>query len=355
MQQQPIEQNSLPGAQQQPLQQTNNNVLQSSVADGEAFNIEQLSNNLNKNNQQQPSRNAIASGASAAGKLQQHKQQDTSYKSREPSSMKVSDMKKAITDNSSSKQAVTNSPMKKRSASQIDVRLQFSLKFDSEINVFTSCQQNDPADGPTNIENVTPPLKTEKTAYSRLRVLTAPPTSIHEMGKNPGDGYMGGLFHSISSLPVHSADIGSPRDVDASPLSYEIKTDQKKSLQNSSIRRSNLRLSSQNYPSQRISGGSATTRADNSVTQFAFIDDENVSALQQVTRGGGGALTLASQWKSQFDDSEGTTDNEWKQEPQSPDNKDKMQQSHSKLPAAHQHYQLHHQTKYKVHENKRKK
>jgi hypothetical protein len=143
--------------------------------------------------------------------------------------------------------------------------------------------------------------------------------------------------------------------VDASPLSYEIKTDQKKSLQNSSIRRSNLRLASQNYPSQRISGGSANTRADNSVTQFAFIDDENVSALQQVTRGGGGALTLASQWKSQFDDSEGTTDNEWKQEPQSPDNKDKIQQSHSKLPAAHQHYQLHHQTKYKVQGNKRKK
>ena len=41
------------------------------------------------------------------------------------------------------------------------------------------------------------------------------------------------------------------------------------------------------------------------------MDDENVSALQQITRGGGG-LTLASQWKSQFDDSE-ETDNEWKQ------------------------------------------
>lgn len=54
---------------------------------------------------------------------------------------------------------------------------------------------------------------------------------------------------------------------------------------------------------------------DHSMTQFALIDDENVSALQQVTKGGG-ALTLASQWKSQFDDSEDTTDNEWKQEPQ---------------------------------------
>ncbi|XP_054280941.1 tau-tubulin kinase homolog Asator isoform X3 [Macrosteles quadrilineatus] len=52
---------------------------------------------------------------------------------------------------------------------------------------------------------------------------------------------------------------------------------------------------------------------DTSVTQFAVIDDENLSAMQQVTRGGGG-LTLASQWKSQFDDSEETTDNEWKGE-----------------------------------------
>ncbi|XP_065343410.1 tau-tubulin kinase homolog Asator isoform X3 [Cloeon dipterum] len=50
--------------------------------------------------------------------------------------------------------------------------------------------------------------------------------------------------------------------------------------------------------------------ADTSITQYALIDDDNLS--QQVTRGGGG-LTLASQWKSQFDDSE-ETDNEWKQE-----------------------------------------
>lgn len=38
----------------------------------------------------------------------------------------------------------------------------------------------------------------------------------------------------------------------------------------------------------------------------------------QMTRGGG-ALTLASQWKSQFDDSEETTDNEWK--PESPEHR----------------------------------
>jgi hypothetical protein len=59
---------------------------------------------------------------------------------------------------------------------------------------------------------------------------------------------------------------------------------------------------------------------DHSITQYALMDDENVSALQQITRGGGG-LTLASQWKSQFDDSE-ETDNEWKGEQlQSPEHK----------------------------------
>jgi len=72
------------------------------------------------------------------------------------------------------------------------------------------------------------------------------------------------------------------------------------------------------YSHQHGSGKSGC--GDHSVTQFALIDDENVSALQQITRGGGG-LTMASQWKSQFDDSE-ETDNEWKGEQlQSPEHK----------------------------------
>lgn len=44
-------------------------------------------------------------------------------------------------------------------------------------------------------------------------------------------------------------------------------------------RRSNLRTSSGCGSSQRLSGGNR----DHSVTQFAVIDDENVSALQQVS------------------------------------------------------------------------
>ncbi|CAH1960187.1 unnamed protein product [Acanthoscelides obtectus] len=52
---------------------------------------------------------------------------------------------------------------------------------------------------------------------------------------------------------------------------------------------------------------------DQTVTQFAQIDDDIFS--QQVTRGAG-MVTLASQWKSQFDDSDDTTDNDLR--PESP-------------------------------------
>ncbi|XP_015369788.1 PREDICTED: uncharacterized protein LOC107165871 isoform X2 [Diuraphis noxia] len=65
-------------------------------------------------------------------------------------------------------------------------------------------------------------------------------------------------------------------------------------------------------PNRQILKSSATTARDVTYTQFAVIDDDNLSAMQQMTRGGGG-LTLMSQWKSQFDDSE-ETDNEWKPE-----------------------------------------
>ncbi|KAJ8929402.1 hypothetical protein NQ314_017910 [Rhamnusium bicolor] len=74
----------------------------------------------------------------------------------------------------------------------------------------------------------------------------------------------------------------------------------------------------QERPRRRQPSAARSSRSglrDQSLTQFAVIDDENVS--QQVTRGG--ALTLASQWKSQFDDSEETTDNEWK--PESPEHR----------------------------------
>ena len=50
------------------------------------------------------------------------------------------------------------------------------------------------------------------------------------------------------------------------------------------------------------------TLGDNSITQMAMMDDDNISAA--ITHGGGGGITLHSRWKSQFDDSEGCSDNE---------------------------------------------
>lgn len=60
---------------------------------------------------------------------------------------------------------------------------------------------------------------------------------------------------------------------------------------------------------------------DVSVTQFAVAEDDAVSALQQITKGGGGAITLVSQWKSQFDDSEETDHEMENAQLQSPEHK----------------------------------
>ncbi|XP_037825862.1 tau-tubulin kinase homolog Asator isoform X10 [Lucilia sericata] len=108
----------------------------------------------------------------------------------------------------------------------------------------------------------------------------------------------------------------APATVPAPPLA-------RRSYTSTNLRPSSVAGSTQRLNSSVCGAGTATIATargsagggDHSITQFALIDDENVSALQQVTKGGG-ALTLASQWKSQFDDSEDTTDNEWKQEAQ---------------------------------------
>ncbi|KAJ0183019.1 hypothetical protein K1T71_000995 [Dendrolimus kikuchii] len=110
---------------------------------------------------------------------------------------------------------------------------------------------------------------------ARLRVVTAPPTCVQDLA-------------TASPSSITPGDAISPRiiaDVDSVHSDTHFK---------------------------RGARRTARARADQSFTQFAVMDDENVSALQQVTKGG--ALTLVSLWKSQFDDSEETTDNEWKQE-----------------------------------------
>ncbi|CAB3233466.1 unnamed protein product [Arctia plantaginis] len=126
-----------------------------------------------------------------------------------------------------------------------------------------------------------PPAPGGGPTLARLRVVTAPPTCVQELA---------------SASPATPGDAVSPRivaDVDSVHSDTHFKRGGRR-------------------------GGRA--RADQSYTQFAVMDDENVSALQQVTKGG--ALTLVSLWKSQFDDSEETTDNEWKQEQlQSPEHR----------------------------------
>lgn len=119
--------------------------------------------------------------------------------------------------------------------------------------------------------------------FARLRVVTAPPTCVQDLA-------------TASPSSATPGDAVSPRiiaDVDSVHSDTHFK---------------------------RGARRAARARADQSFTQFAVMDDENVSALQQVTKGG--ALTLVSLWKSQFDDSEETTDNEWKQEQlQSPEHR----------------------------------
>lgn len=164
-----------------------------------------------------------------------------------------------------------------------------------------------------------------------MRVLTAPPTSVtnvHELGQDA---------------------TGSPRDNENLPFQYDVKIvgghgSGGSGNEGRNKQRRHRPNSGSSVNLQRLNSSSATR--DHSITQFALIDDENVSALQNMTKGGGG-LTLASQWKSQFDDSEETTDNEWKQEPQSPEHQriQYVQQAHKEQ---HPHYHTlpskHHQS-----------
>ncbi|XP_031622645.1 tau-tubulin kinase homolog Asator isoform X2 [Contarinia nasturtii] len=253
-------QNSLNNSQQHQMQQRENRPCQQQVqkiaSESMIPTYRSGTDSMHKSNQSGPN----------SKQQQQQQNNSSSFSANVP---KV-DGKNAV--NNESNQNQCNSPVKRRSISQID----------------------------------------EKTTYGRLRVLTAPPT----------------ITTAIAAAATTGSETTSPRDVEALPFLFS--ADGHCSRRNigsagsgtggssSANRRSNLRTSSGCGSSQRLSGGNR----DHSVTQFAVIDDENVSALQQVTRGGG-ALTLASQWKSQFDDSEETTDNEWKQEPQSPDHRDK--------------------------------
>lgn len=124
-------------------------------------------------------------------------------------------------------------------------------------------------------------------------------------GKNQSDGQK--LVHKKSSSSNQGHRMSSAYSVD-SPVTEGSRVALKVDIRGK--RQSSL------TPSKSLT---RCNRGDMSITQFAVMDDDNVSAMQQMTRGGGG-LTLASQWKSQFDDSEETdksdnkSDNEWRAE-----------------------------------------
>ncbi|XP_049839238.1 tau-tubulin kinase homolog Asator-like isoform X3 [Schistocerca gregaria] len=172
-----------------------------------------------------------------------------------------------------------------------------------------------------------------RTSGGRVRVVTAPATCVQDLPPPPPP-----LVQTAPELPSPRISAHPTTEPDGSYYAY----DSAKGILGSSpsTDREPLRERVKEHRSRRFHSGGPTSRPpscrinnrDASITQFAVIDDDNVSALQQVTRGGGG-LTLASQWKSQFDDSE-ETDNEWRGENlQSPEHRHQAQLASQHHPA----------------------
>lgn len=174
-------------------------------------------------------------------------------------------------------------------------------------------------------------LDEQKSTFGRLRVLTAPPMSVHELTVGEGHSQTNENEQNFATACTNTGIPGntlSSKHINQHGQALTMVS--MPPVNRRSVTSTNLRPSSsgggsssiQKFnsgstcfgPSVTMSNAARSSGGDHSVTQFALIDDENVSALQQVTKGG--ALTLASQWKSQFEDSEDTTDNEWNREPQ---------------------------------------
>lgn len=172
--------------------------------------------------------------------------------------------------------------------------------------------------------------KVSKHGGSRLRILTAPPVNIKDFASSidslqqqhsqaneitnfseaksklkteadevsctPGDGQLTGGIGATNGQQS-TTDGGQP---------------------NSLNQRQSLHLGGKSLRSFATQSAKYRSLADDkscrdfSITQHAIIDDENAS--QHQTPKYQGALTLASQWKSQFDDSDDSTDGLWKGE-----------------------------------------
>ncbi|KAH8252421.1 hypothetical protein KR038_010258, partial [Drosophila bunnanda] len=209
----------------------------------------------------------------------------------------------------------------------------------------------------TEVQKRTTDEPIKSATFGRLRVLTAPPMSVHELTVNQQGSIDLPSAKQEQNAPLTSANFAGSGNSSSSKFAINLHGQMFNIANMPPVNRrsatsTNLRPSSSGgagtttTPSsmQRVNSGSTTTGGgntgrssltgdrDHSVTQFALIDDENVSALQQVTKGG--AVTLASQWKSQFDDSEDTTDNEWNREPQFQPNFEQLNKADISLPIA---------------------
>lgn len=100
----------------------------------------------------------------------------------------------------------------------------------------------------------------EKPPYGRLRVLTAPPTSVQDIVTRPPSA----MSTDRSQLLDSAEKLNQP---------FKVVSPQENVLNSSSIvRRMHIKSTSSLGRQHR----------DHSITQFALIDDENISALQQV-------------------------------------------------------------------------
>ncbi|XP_055604583.1 tau-tubulin kinase homolog Asator isoform X2 [Uranotaenia lowii] len=168
----------------------------------------------------------------------------------------------------------------------------------------------------TDVNNKT----TSKHGGSRLRILTAPPVNIKDFASS-----IDSLQHSQAN-ETNLSDAKSKLKTEADELYSAVGdgagdtalTSGGNQQQNSINQRQSLHLGGKSLRSFATQSAKYRSLAedkscrDYSITQHAIIDDDNAS--QHQTPKYQGALTLASQWKSQFDDSDDSTDGLWKGE-----------------------------------------
>ncbi|XP_058832042.1 tau-tubulin kinase homolog Asator isoform X2 [Topomyia yanbarensis] len=169
--------------------------------------------------------------------------------------------------------------------------------------------------------------KPTKHGGSRLRILTAPPVNIKDFASSieslhqHSQANETNLSEAKSKLKTEADDIScTPGDGPPTGTggSGSVGHGDGGQLANSLTQRQSLHLGGKSLRSFASQSARYRSVADDkscrdySITQHAIIDDDNAS--QHQTPKYQGALTLASQWKSQFDDSDDSTDGLWKGE-----------------------------------------